>query len=70
MSMIRNELHVVKEQLSVLDEIEILDLLSIDSEMLVEAFEDLIEENYVKIKKSLSLEDWDGNNVLWTLYNY
>jgi len=52
--MIPEELQYIRDQLTQLDEIELLDLLSIDSEMIVEAFEDRIEDNYAKIKKTIS----------------
>ena len=48
-----SELEVIKEQLTCLDELTILDLLEITPDMLVERFSDLVVENYDKIQATL-----------------
>jgi len=47
-------LEELKEKLSMLDEITLMELLDIHSDELVEAFEDKIEENQDKLKRMLS----------------
>jgi len=47
-------LEELKERLSMLDEVLLLELLDIHSDELVEAFEDKIEENQDKLKRMLN----------------
>ena len=45
--------HELKEKLSELDEVTLLELLNVNSEMLVEAFSDIIEDNQQKLLKEI-----------------
>ena len=47
-------LEELKEKLSELDEVSLMELLDIHSDELVEAFEDKIEENQDKLKRVLN----------------
>lgn len=47
-------LEELKERLSMLDEVLLLEILDIHSDELVEAFEDKIEENQDKLKRMLN----------------
>ena len=47
-------LEELKEKLSALDEISLMEILEIHSDELVEAFEDRIEENIDKLKRMLN----------------
>jgi len=47
-------LEELKEKLSELDEVSLMELLDIHSDELVEAFEDKIEENQDKLKRMLN----------------
>ena len=47
-------LEELKEKLSMLDEITLMELLDIHSDELVEAFEDKVEENQDKLKRMLN----------------
>ena len=47
-------LEELKEQLSMLDEITLMEILEIHSDELVEAFEDRIEDNIDKFKRMLN----------------
>ena len=46
-------LHEIKERLTVLDEITLLELLNISSEDIVELFSDRIEDNADKLEKEV-----------------
>jgi hypothetical protein len=47
-------LNELKERLSMLDEITLLELLNIHSDELVERFEDLIEDKQYKLEKEIN----------------
>lgn len=55
MSISRSELEVLKEELSVLDEITFLDLVEITIEDLIERFEDRIIEYNEELQKAITL---------------
>lgn len=52
----RNELPLneLKEKLSDLDEITLIEVLGVDSEEIVEAFSDMIEDRYSELLKEVS----------------
>lgn len=52
----RAEIKTLKEELSKqLDELELLDLLGIDTEQLLDRFDDLVLENFEELQKAITL---------------
>jgi hypothetical protein len=51
--MINLTLEELKEKLSRLDEVTLLELLNVDSEMLVQVFSDIIEDNQYRLRREI-----------------